>query len=497
MKECLNDRVKSYLSKDVHPMFINGKEVFGTGDLIEIVNPATEETFAKVSVAGPAEVDLAVDAAKKAFEGSWSKLSPADRELMLLRLADKIEEHAEHLAQIVTMENGKPVGQALSSDVLGAAKIFRYYAGWSTKITGETLDISMKQKPGNHNFAFTLREPVGVVAAIVPWNFPLSIASWKIAPALAAGCTVVLKSSEATPISSLYLAELFQSLDFPPGVFNVVTGPGSITGNHLIKHKDVNKIVFTGSTGVGKMIGKAAIDNVIPVSLELGGKSPAIVFNDADLDAAAKGVAAGIFRNAGQVCVAGSRLYVQSDVYDDFVDRVSQLGRKMKLSHGFDPEVEIGPLSTRSHFKGVCNYIEQGKNEGAELFVGGNNPKDKGFYMEPTIFKANQNDHMIIQEEIFGPVLVALPFEDQYDALSKANNSVFGLAGTIWTKDIDKALSCVNQLQSGLISVNAPVRSEPHLPLGGYKQSGIGKDMGREGLLGYTKTKSVNIVYKA
>jgi len=497
MQDYLNDRIKSYLSKEVHPMFIDGKEVFGTGAFQDVVNPATELTFAKISMAGEAEVDLAVKSAKNAFNNSWSKMRPSERELLLLRLADKIEDHAEHLAQIVTMENGKPYGQALSSDVMGAAKIFRYFAGWATKITGETLDISMKQKPGNHNFAFTLREPVGVVAAIVPWNFPLSIASWKIAPALAAGCTVVLKPSEATPLSSLYLAELFQELDFPPGVFNVLTGSGSAVGSKLVNHPDVDKIVFTGSTGVGKIIGKAAVEKMVPVSLELGGKSPAIVFKDADLETAAKGVAAGIFRNSGQVCVAGSRLYVEAEVYDDFVNEIAQLGKKMKLSHGFDPEVEIGPLSTRAHFKDVCNYIDSGKSEGATLFSGGTNPMEKGFFVEPTIFKTHQNEKMIVQEEIFGPVLVAIPFDSKSDALEKANDSIYGLAGTIWTKDIDKAISCVKQLESGLISVNAPVRSEPHLPLGGYKQSGIGKDMGLEGLLGYTKTKSVNIVYSS
>jgi len=496
MLEYLSDRVQSYLSKDVHPMFINGKEVYGTGSLLEVVNPANEEVFAKITSGGDAEVNLAVDSARKAFDGDWSRMTPANRELLLLRLADKIEEHAEHLAQIVTMENGKPLNQALSSDVMGAAKIFRYFAGWATKITGETLDISMKQKPGNNNFAFTLREPVGVIAAIVPWNFPLSIASWKIAPALAAGCTVILKPSEATPLSSLYLAELFQELDFPPGVFNVITGTGGQVGSNLVKHKGIDKIVFTGSTAVGKLIGKAAIENVIPTSLEMGGKSPAIVFKDADLESAAKGVAAGIFRNSGQVCVAGSRLYVEASVYEDFVDQVSKIGKAMKLAHGFDPEVEIGPLATRAHFSKVCSYIKSGETEGAKLFSGGKNPMDKGFFLEPTVFKSLDNNKMIVQEEIFGPVLVAIPFEGKSDAIQKANDSIYGLAGTIWTKDIDKAISCVRQLQSGLISVNSPVRSEPHLPLGGYKQSGIGKDMGLEGLLGYTKTKSVNIVYR-
>lgn len=497
MKAYLSKKVKSYLSKEVHPMFIGGKEVFGSGDLINVINPADETTIAKVTVAREAEVDLAVSSARQSFEKSWSILAPIEREKYLLKLADALEANAEDLAQIITLENGKPVNEAKSSDVYGAAKTFRYYAGWASKITGETLDISMKQKPDLHNFAFTLREPLGVVAAIVPWNFPLSIAAWKIAPALAAGCTVILKPSEVTPISALYLAELFQSLDFPAGVFNVLTGDGGTTGKYLVNHKGINKIAFTGSTTIGKAIGKSAMENMIPVSLELGGKSPAIVFEDADLESAARGVAAGIFRNAGQVCVAGSRLYVQSGVYDDFVEEVAKIGAKMKLSHGFDPDVQIGPLVTRSHYNSVCNYIEKGQSEKAILHSGGVNPFDQGYYLKPTIFKTKAHQSLMVQEEIFGPVLVALPFDNKQEALKLANDSMYGLAGTIWTKDINKAIHCVKKLESGLISVNAPVRSEPHLPLGGYKQSGIGKDLGKEGLLAYTKTKSVNIVYSS
>ena len=306
----------------------------------------------------------------------------------------------------------------------------------------------------------------------------------------------MLKPSEATPISALYLAELFQEVGFPDGVLNVVTGNGSETGSMLVNHKGINKIAFTGSTNVGKIIGKTAMENMIPVSLELGGKSPAIVFKDADLESAAKGVAMGIFRNAGQVCVAGSRLYIQENIYDDFLTKIADIGRSMKLSHGFDADADIGPLVTRSHHESVSRYIQKGIDEGATKLSGGSNPKDVGYYIEPTVFATQSNDKVIVNEEIFGPVLVGIPFKDKNDALEKANNNNFGLAGTIWTKDIDKAISCVKQLESGLIAVNGPVRSDPHLPLGGYKQSGVGTDLGKEGLYAYTKLKSVNIIYK-
>lgn len=496
----LTNRLVQFLAKKDHQHFINGAYTKSdTGQQIRVINPATEEEIGKVALGTKKTVNQAVSAAKKAFQynSDWRKMSPDDRGKIIYRLAEKITENSESLAQLVTLENGKLIKDARSSDAGGAAKTFRYYAGWATKIAGETLDISQPQKGGRQNFAFTRREPIGVIAAIVPWNFPLSIAAWKIAPALAAGCTVVLKPSEETPLSALLLAELAMEAGLPPGVLNVITGDGQTTGASLTAHLDVKKITFTGSTFTGKIIGKTAMDNITGVSLELGGKSPAIVFNDAeDLAFAAQGVAAGIFRNQGQVCVAGSRVYIQKKVFDKVLTNISHAAQKMKISHGFDETAQLGPLVSKGHLQKVRGYIQTGINEGATLVVGGvKNPKDKGFYLAPTIFSATDNDKQIITEEIFGPVLVAVPFEDMENALHLANDSLMGLAATVWTKDISKAMTLINRLEAGVVYVNSPVRSDPGLPLGGYKQSGIGRELGKIGVYNYTTLKSVNIVY--
>ena len=496
----LTERLTQFLSKKNHQHFING-EYTPSSDTqqIAVINPATEEAIGKISLGTSEDVHRAVIAAKEAFQynSDWRKMSPDDRGKILYRLSEKITQHAESLAQLVTLENGKLIKDARSSDAGGAAKTFRYYAGWPTKIEGETLDISQPQKGGRQNFAFTKREPIGVVAAIVPWNFPLSIAAWKVAPALAAGCTVVLKPSEETPLSALFLAELAMEAGLPPGVLNIVTGDGRTTGANLTSHPDVKKITFTGSTYTGKLIGKAAMDNITGLSLELGGKSPAIVFEDAeDLEAAAKGVAAGIFRNQGQVCVAGSRVYIQKKVFDKVLTDISHAAQKMKISHGFDESAALGPLVSKGHLQKVRGYIDTGMQEGATLVIGGTkNPKDKGYFISPTIFSAPDNQQQIITEEIFGPVLAAVPFDDMEDALRLANDSQLGLAATIWTKDIAKAMTMINRIEAGVVYVNSPVRSDPGLPLGGYKQSGIGRELGKVGLYNYTTLKSVNIVY--
>jgi len=496
----LTTRLKKFLSKKEHTHFINGEYAKSTGtDQISVINPATEEEIGKVALGSKEEVNQAVLAAKKAFayNSDWRRMSPDDRGKIMHKFSELITENAESLAQLVTLENGKLIKDARSSDAGGAAKTFRYYAGWCTKIEGETLDISQPQKGGRQNFAFTRREPIGVVAAIVPWNFPISIAAWKIAPALAAGCTVVLKPSEETPLSALILAELAMEAGMPVGVLNVVTGDGRTTGANLTAHPDVKKITFTGSTYTGKIIGKTAMDNVTGVSLELGGKSPAIVFNDAeDLAFAANGVAAGIFRNQGQVCVAGSRVYIQKKVFDKVLTDISHAAEKMKISHGFDETAQLGPLVSKEHLQKVRQYIDAGMNEGATLVSGGrDNPMDKGYFLKPTIFSATDNDQTIIKEEIFGPVLAAVPFTDKEDALRLANDSQLGLAATVWTKDISKAMEMINRLEAGVVYVNSPVRSDPNLPLGGYKQSGIGRELGKVGVYNYTTLKSVNIVY--
>lgn len=478
-----------------HGLYINGKWQDATGSgKIKIDDPASEMILAEISVASVADVDQAVQAATDAFSGKeWKYLPPNKREKLLLAFADKLEEHVTTIAEILTSENGKLFAHA-KSEIKGAANTFRYYAGWTTKMEGQTLDLSLRQKLGKQNFAFTLREPVGVVAAIVPWNFPISIAAWKLAPLLAAGCTVVLKPSEVTPLSTLYMVELFKEVGFPDGVVNVVTGDGT-TGAALTNHKGVDKITFTGSTEVGKIIGKSAMDDMKEVSLELGGKSPGIIFDDADLEDAAKGIALGIFRNGGQVCVAGSRVYIQKKVYDKVLADIVSAGKAMNISNGFDEAADLGPLVSSAHLNRVCSYIEKGQAEGAELLCGGKASHDKGYYIEPTVFAATDNSKTIIAEEIFGPVLTAVPFDDMEEALRLANDSKFGLSSTVWTRDINKALHCVNELDAGWVFVNAPARSDPNMPLGGNKHSGIGRELGKVGLYNYTKVKSVNIVF--
>ena len=494
----LKKNLKSFLSQKQFGHFINGSFTEPNRDNIEVINPATEEVIAYISNGSREEVDSAVNSAAKAFhsDSDWRKMSPDDRGKILYRYADLLSEYSEEIAQLVTLENGKLLKDSRSSDAGGAAKTFRYYAGWTTKLEGETLDISQAQKGDRKNFAFTKRVPVGVVAAVVPWNFPVSIAAWKVAPALAAGCTVVLKPSEETPLSALYMAKLAMEAGMPPGVFNVVTGDGAVTGSSLVSHPRISKVTFTGSTHTGRIIGKAAMDNVVGSSLELGGKSPAVVFDDVhDLNEAAKGVAAGIFRNQGQVCVAGSRAYIQKSIFDKVLSEIINVAEGMKISHGFDESADLGPLVSKSHHSKVCDYISLGEKEGAQLVTGGQNPMEKGYFLQPTIFTSDNQSQAIIQEEIFGPVLVAVPFDDLEDALEKANDSAMGLAATIWTKDISKAMKMIEKLEAGLMYVNSPVRSDPNLPLGGFKQSGIGRELGKVGVYNYTTLKAVNIVY--
>ncbi len=490
-----SETAHNFLAKELHGIYINGVEVVSpSSPQLQVINPATEDQIGSVTVATAKEVDKAVKAAQEAFRAkSWAKLPPVKREKLLLDFADRLEQETSVIAEILTSENGKLFSHA-KSEIKGAVNTFRYYAGWATKLEGQTLDLSLRQPAGKQNFAFVRREPIGVVAAIVPWNFPISIAAWKLAPILAAGCTVVLKPSEVSPLSTLYMAKLFSEVGFPHGVVNVVTGDAS-TGSALTTHPSVQKITFTGSTNVGKIIGKSAMEDLKSVSLELGGKSPGLIFEDADLDAAAKGIALGIFRNGGQVCVAGSRVYIQKKVFDKVVADIAAEGQRMKIGSGFDEEVDLGPLVSSEHSERVCGYIKEGIAEGAELVSGGGQPDRKGYYVEPTVFAATDNDKKIITEEIFGPVLVAIPFSDIDEALQLANNSAYGLSSTVWTKDISKALQCVDALDAGWVFVNGPARSDANFPLGGNKQSGIGRELGKVGVYNYTKLKSVNIVY--
>ncbi len=491
----ISNAAEAFLKKEQHDFFINNKWVrTDSPKTIDIVNPANDSIVGKISVATAEDVKNAITSGKRAFQNKvWRDMSPIKREQLLHNLADLMQDHLIPMAEILTIENGKLLSHA-KSEIQGAINTFRYYAGWATKIEGQTIDLSLRQKPGFKNFAFIKKEPIGLVAVIVPWNFPISIATWKLAPLLAAGCTAVLKPSEVTPLSTLYLAQLFELAGFPPGVVNVITGDGE-SGAALTSNPQVDKITFTGSTQVGKIIGQAAMQNLTPISLELGGKSPAIVFDDADLTAAAKGVALGIFRNGGQVCVAGSRVYIQKKVYDNVLADIISEGKKMNMSDGFDEKADLGPLVSKKHLESVSAYIAKGQEGGAQLVSGGSSPNRQGCFLEPTVFSTTDNNHLIVQEEVFGPVLVAIPFDNKEDALRMANDSRYGLASSVWTKDISKALQCVDALDAGWVFVNSPSRSDPNLPLGGNKNSGIGRELGKEGLYTYLKTKGVNIVY--
>ncbi len=494
----LNDEVRAFLSPGIRPMYVGGQWIHGDpGQTIDVVNPATEKVLTRVYCAGASLVNKAVSEANKAFEHNapWRRMTPRERERILLTMADLIESSAETIAQLVTLENGKLFSQAFSSDAMGAAHTFRYFAGWATKLEGATLDSSINNKNAA-GFAFTQREPVGVVAAIVPWNFPFSIAAWKVAPALAAGCTVILKPSEETPLSALVMAQLSKEAGLPDGVFNVLTGDGAHTGRMLTESKNIDKITFTGSTTTGKSIGQTAMTHMTGLSLELGGKSPAIVFADkAGERNTVKGVINGIFRNQGQVCVAGSRVYIEAKSYEKFVGDLKEEAEKMKLGNGFEKDIDLGPLVSATHLERVQGFIDRSISQGAKLVCGGKQMNRKGYFLPPTILETKDNHLEIVRQEVFGPVLVALPFHSLDEAIELANDNEMGLAATVWTSDIHNAFSLVKRLEAGVVFVNSPVRSDPNLPLGGFKESGLGSELGKSGVYAYTRIKSVNIAY--
>lgn len=473
--------------------FIDGQESKSSADAwLPIVDPATEMILVEVADGSEDDVDRAVTAARRAFEdGPWPRMRPADRERLLFRLSQLIEEHGETLAALETLQNGKLLGLARAIDVGAGAEFVRYMAGWATKIEGATLDLSIPAPPGGRYFGYTRREPVGVVAAIVPWNFPLAIALWKIAPALAMGCTVVLKPAEETPLTALHLARLAMEAGFPPGVLNVVTGRGVTVGAALARHRDINKIGFTGSTAVGKRIAHAAADNMVRCGLELGGKSPMIVLDDADPKAAAEGAAMAIFFNQGQVCTAGSRLYVQRALYPEVVDRLCALADAMRIGSGFDPETQIGPLASRRHFERVMSYLDLAREEGATVACGGGRALDGGFFVRPTVLLDARHEMRIVREEIFGPVVAGMPFDDLDEVVAEANDTDYGLAASIWSQDLSRVHRLIPRLRAGTVWVNCHNMLDNNLPFGGYKHSGFGRDLGRLAVESYTEVKSV------
>ncbi|MCH8204369.1 MAG: aldehyde dehydrogenase family protein [Candidatus Hydrogenedentes bacterium] len=471
-------------------MLINGEWVeSASGKTFPVYNPATGEEMIQVAEGDTEDINRAVAAARKAFEeGPWSKTTPNVRGKMLWKLSQLIEENADTFAELEALDNGKACTMAKAVDVAGTVEHFQYMAGWATKVDGRTMSLSTPD-----TFGFTLREPVGVCGQIIPWNFPLMMAAWKLGPALACGNAVVLKPAEQTPLTALLLGEMIQEAGFPDGVVNIVPGYGETAGAALSGHPDVDKIAFTGSTEVGRLILQAASGNLKKVSLELGGKAPNIVFSDADIGAATAGAAMGIFFNQGQVCCAGSRLYVEKKEFDTVVGGLVDAANKMNIAPGMDPACELGPLVSDVQLERVTGFVERGKEAGAEALVGGDPVGGNGYFYKPTVLTNVNPDMEVVREEIFGPVVVAQPFDDIDELARQANDTPYGLSAGIWTSDISKAHKMASKLKAGTVWINCYNVFDPHLPFGGYKQSGIGREMGSEVLDLYTEVKAVCI----
>jgi aldehyde dehydrogenase (NAD+) len=471
-------------------LFIGGKWVeASSGRTFSTINPATGEALAEIAEADERDVDAAVQAARRAFEsGPWAEMSASDRGRLLWKIGDLIDGHADELGLLETLDNGKPIFESRQVDMPMVAEVFRYYAGWATKIHGETVPV---KGPFLH---YTLREPLGVVAAIVPWNFPLLLASWKVAPALAAGNTVVLKPASWTPLTALRFAEICQEAGLPDGVVNVVTGPGATTGKALARHPGVAKVAITGETRTGQQILRDSADTLKHVTLELGGKSPNIVFADADLDQAVRGATIGIFYGKGEVCAAGSRLFVERKIHDDFIQKLAERARKLQPGDPLDPKTRFGALVSERQLQTVLGYVEKGKAEGARLVAGGERAQvgtGKGFFMQPTVFDGVRNDMTIAREEIFGPVLATIEFGDIEEAVREANATRYGLAAAVWTRDIAKAHRVARRLEAGTVWINTYNNYDPAAAFGGYKMSGYGRELSLHAIDHYTQVKSV------
>ncbi len=472
-----------------YAMHIDGEwENAASGERMDVLDPATEEVIARVPDGGAADVDRAVAAARRAYRETWRNTTAQERGRILLRLAERLRARKAELAELETLNNGKPLVES-EYDIDDTATCFEYYGGLATKIHGEVLPVPAEA------LAMALKEPVGVAGQIIPWNYPIMMAAWKLAPALAAGCTCVLKPAEQTPLTALELAKEFEGVGLPPGVVNIVTGDGPGAGASLVAHKDVNKIAFTGSQETGKLIMRAASDTLKRVTLELGGKSPNIFFADSDFEAAVDGALFGCFINQGEVCSAGSRVLVQREIYEGFVEAVAEKAKAIRVGPGLDRSYNMGPLVSREQYEKVLQYQAIGKREGAKVAVGGGRPggRERGYFVEPTVFYDVDNSSRIAQEEIFGPVMSVIPFKDEEDALRIANDSPYGLAAAVWTRDIFKAFRVVRSLEAGIIWVNHMQPTYVEAPWGGYKMSGFGRELGRWGVEEYLETKQVYV----
>ena len=488
----LHALLKDFLARKAFKLLIDGKPVdAAAGKTFDTTNPATGEVLGTVAAGDAADVDAAVKAARAALDGPWGKMTPADREKVLHKAADLLEARAEAFAQLESLDNGKPIREAKSGDLPLSVALFRYYGGWPTKITGDTTPVSVPYYPGAKFLQYTVREPIGVVGAIIPWNFPLLMACERLAPILACGNTVVLKPAEQTPLSAIWLGELLLEAGVPAGVVNVVPGMGPTAGAAIAKHMGIDKVTFTGSTEVGREIVKASAGNMKRVTMELGGKSPNIIFADADMEAAARGIFAGIFYNQGQTCSAGSRVFIERPAYEKLVAAVADRAGKIKQGAGLDPKIHMGPLVSEEQRKRVLALVETGKKEGAKLLAGGAAQPGPGWFVQPTVFGDVKDDMTIARQEIFGPVVCLFPFDSVDEVIDRANSTDYGLVAAVWTKDIKKAHLAAQRLKAGVVWINCYQFVDAAAPWGGVKQSGYGREKGPYAIENYTSVKSV------